>query len=219
MKPSNFIFTIQNNTTGIIPMQLFVPNNANDVSNARTRYRWDLSAVVYSNLFFSIQVRTAGSSAPYRTYSGQLTAATPAAVVQALNTLRQGSFWLSDATTIETYNDKVEYGDMIVGTASTTIYWQNNTLIAGGNLQIDKNAVTQVNDPNPGSAAVNSFSADNGDTIDVIVNASIGEATDFIVYENASAIHFETVPGGGSSSFSFAVNSNSNYTVQWGATL
>lgn len=230
-KKHSLYFQIKNNTTGVIPVSLlnsFLPYN--NVFNQTTRYAWDVTSETYSPLTFSIEARFT-SSGSFSTFSGSLAAANINALLAALNSLNIGTFWSETSggsSYIVTWNNNAVYGNLTVGSASpvlVNLYWINNTLVAGGNLQIDVNTVNQVSSANPGLAAdFGNLSVGSGDTIDVAVVASAGEPTYWEVIRiliaspyTTTTLYSNTVAGGGSDSYSFVISTLYNYQVLWGS--
>lgn len=225
-------FLITNNTSGVIPVSLlnsFLPYN--NTFNQTTRYAWNVSSVTYSPLTFSLQARFSSSSS-FQTFSGSLAAGNINALVAALNSLNIGTFWseTSGASSfIVTWNDAAIYGNLTVGAASVVqvdLGWQNNTTVAGGNLRIDVNAVTQLNNANPGNGTSGDLLVANGDNIDVFVNASPAEPTYWEVLRiliaapyTSTTLYSNTVAGSGSDSYSFVISSLYNYQVNWGTPI
>jgi len=228
-KKHSLYFQIKNNTSGVVPVSLlnsFLPYN--NVFNQTTRYAWDVTSETYSPLSFSIEARFT-SSGSFTTFSGSLAAANINALVAALNLLNIGTFWSETSggnSYIVTWNNNAIYGNLTVGTASSvlvTLYWTNNTLVAGGNLQIDVNTVNEVSNANPGITS-GSIQVSNGDSIDVAVTASAGEPTYWDVIRvliaapyTSTTLYSNTVAGSGSDSYSFVVSNLYNYYVTWGS--
>jgi hypothetical protein len=216
--------TIKNNTVSTIRQSMMGIGNASDISNARTRYQWDMTGVGFSPPTLSIQVRPVNGS--FQTYTAALLGNNIAGIVATLNSMGIGNFW-QNGNIVETYNDNLVYGQLIVGEAPpllTFLDWINATVLAGGSLVIKVNTITVVNDANPGTNSGTISSLANGDQIDVLVNASAGEATDFVVRRSLVVAPFTTedlydvtVPASGSDSYSFTVNNNYSYQVIWGS--
>lgn len=116
----SFILNILNNTGGNVPISLLNAGNPNNnIVNARTRYAWNVTAASYSPPTFSIEARLS-SSQPMQVFSGN--ANSLSSLLVALNRLNIGLFWseISGGNTyIVTWNDSVQYGDLIVGNPFT----------------------------------------------------------------------------------------------------
>lgn len=221
-------FVLRNNTAGTIPVSLLNPSLPNNnIANQFTRYAWDITSETYTPLTFSILAKFS-SSGSFEAFSGLLAAANANALVAALNNLNIGVFWLETSgsmTFLVTWNDKVTYSDLTVGAASppsVNLNWANYTTLPGGSLLIDVNAVNQVTNFNPGYS-FNNLLVENGDNIDVTVEASPGEPTDFTVSRiliappyTPTILYFNTVPGGANDAYSFSIDILYNYEVAWG---
>lgn len=130
-------FGITNNTNGIVPISLF-GNNAdqNDNSNVTTRYYWDVTSYSYDgNNNLSVIATSGGVSNTYSTtYSGN----NLAGVVNALNQLNIGAFFLTTSggfTFINSYTLNYTFGNLTIGNTSllNTIFIPlnfNNTILA-----------------------------------------------------------------------------------------
>jgi hypothetical protein len=113
-------FGITNNTNGTVPLSIF-GNNAdpNDNSNVTTRYFWDVTSYSYDgNNNLSVVATSGGVSNTYTTtYSGN----NLAGVVNALNQLNIGSFFLTTSggsTFMNIYSPNFTFGSLTIG-AST----------------------------------------------------------------------------------------------------
>lgn len=228
MTQQRLLFVLRNNTSGTIPVNFLRSGSATNIANATTRYQWDVTGQTYTQQVFSIQYKFS-SSFPFETFSGSIGASNINALLAALNGLNIGVFWQETVglnTYVVTYNDTVIYGNLVIDTATpatSTVFWDNYTVIAGGNLQIDVNAVNVVNNNNPGVSSGNIPALVSGDAIDVNVQASPGEATDFSILRTlayapftSNNLYIATVPGGGSDSHSFTIDTNYVYLVTWG---
>lgn len=228
-KQSLYLF-LKNNTSGTIPVTLLNPSLPNNnIANQFTEYVWDVSAVVYSPLNFSLQAKF-NNADPFENFTGNLAAGNVNALLAALNNLNIGSFWIETGvgtTSIVTWNDNAIYGQLTVGAASVppiNVGWFNSTTIAGGFLSIDVNTINVLNSANVGSSVnEGNIQVANGDLIDVNVTASPGENTPFLVKQMLIAapytvtnLYSSTVPGSGSDFYSFNANNLYNYQVIWG---
>ena len=233
IKKDNLYLKLVNNTTSVINVSVLSQSPAdNAVFNSTTQYEWNVTNETYTGATqISIEAKPSGSSF-YTTYTAPLLSLDADGIVTALNILNIGIFWKHTAgsfTFIRTTNNSYQYNTLtVIGSTSpvlppTTLNWSNNTTIPGGSLSIDENSINQVNDPN-GSLNTGNFSTDNGDNIDVNVQASPGENTDFTVTRTLIAAPFTTdtlyyanVAAGNTDNFSFTIDSDYTYNVEWGA--
>jgi hypothetical protein len=117
MKQS-LVLNIKNNTSGTVPTTILGPFN-NDIINARTRYAWNITGIVFIPPFFSIEAK-GDPSQSFTVYSG--TATNASSLVSALNSLYVGVFWTETSgpnTYIVTWNDNLIYQNLVIGSAST----------------------------------------------------------------------------------------------------
>lgn len=224
-KREQLILTLKNNTQGIIPVSMLAQGNPNDTSNAHTRYRWDLTLATFTNPVLRIQVRGVGTT-NFTTITAPLPVNSITAVVAALNALNIGAFYQVGSNIVETYNATLEYGQLIVGNATSQVDWSNNTLIAGGNLQIRVNLVLTVNNPNPGITSGSIPDLASAASIKVDVLASALENTDFLIQQvlpvdpfTTTNLYAVTVPAGTPDTFTFAINTTYVYVVTWGTPI
>lgn len=125
-----FYFNLQNNTGANVPMSILNGDQPDSIVNAVTRYRWDITGLSFADPSFTFLARTIYQTS-YTTYTG--TAASAAALITALNALHVGTFWLitdSGNTYVETYNDKMVYGNLIIGTISSAFSLSFNAAVA-----------------------------------------------------------------------------------------
>lgn len=162
-------FYLQNNTNGLVPVSLF-GNNSDpmDNSNATTQYSWNVSSLTITNEdSVAIQFKSP-NDASYTLANIPFGGGNLINVVNALNTLNLGSFFIttSGATTlINIYNQNVVFGNLTIYSANTTtLNYQTILLSGGGSGDIKKNGVEQVNFTSPLSTSGN-ISVLNGDTI------------------------------------------------------
>lgn len=232
IKKDNLYLKLVNNTTSVINVSVLSQSPAdNAVFNSTTQYEWNVTNETYTGATqISIEAKPSGSSF-YTTYTAPLLSLDADGIVTALNSLNIGIFWKHTAgsfTFIRTTNNSYQYNTLtVIGSSSpvlppTTLNWSNNTTIPGGSLSIDENSINQVNDPN-GSLNTGNFSTDNGDSIDVNVQASPGENTDFTITRTLIAAPFTTdtlyyanVAAGNTDNFSFTIDSDYTYNVEWG---
>ncbi len=136
------------------------PYNPLDTANAKTEYRWDITALVFSTEnSLTIQYRpvSVGAFSLYTIYITQVQYQNPAGVVAALNTLGIGYFTTYTAlgsTYIDTNNDDYVFGDINIYDSSVPqVQYTWNTAYAAGMNNIDVNAVNQVSNNNPTTAS------------------------------------------------------------------
>ena len=142
-------FNIQNTTNGTIPLSLF-GNNADpmDNANATTRYFWNVSSLTITNeQSIYIQYKTVGQ-ANFVTATTSFSSNTIQSVVDALNTLNIGSFFITTSgasTFINNYNNNLVFGTLSIYSSITTSLSYVITMVnGGGSATIQKNAVVQA---------------------------------------------------------------------------
>lgn len=159
MSAESISINIQNTTNGVVPVSLLGEPNLADNANQFTQYRYDLTSLSITNEdFVSIQYRRVGASA-YQTFVAELKTPTIQGVVNALNGLGVGSFFVTTSggnTYVNNYDDSYEFGDLNVYNSASVppvVNYSIATFSGSYSSYIDVNATNVVNEPNPASAA------------------------------------------------------------------
>lgn len=141
-KKKELSITIVNNENARIPITVLNnPYNTSSIINQRTSYSYDLSAFVFTTENkVDLQYRNVGATS-YLNKTASLPEQTIQSVLNVLNSFGVATFFLDAAgTSIITYNDKIELGDIVIydNASSVTLQWFNNTTVIGsGNLSLD----------------------------------------------------------------------------------
>lgn len=133
---------LTNTTTDIIPVQLFQQENPGDISNVQTTWQADLTGVSFAIATISITFWPVSNPSAVETRSG--TANSVTGVLNFLNSLGIGSFWLSQSggsTFIKTASDTTVYGELTIGIGSTAIAYSQ---VSNSILRITINGVNIV---------------------------------------------------------------------------
>lgn len=165
---------LTNTTNSDLPVQLLLPGNPNNIAGATTKYRWDITGISYAVPDVTLAFWPVGSVSAYTVKAGTMLQANAQGLVDLLNSFNAGSFWLETSganTYLVTYNDDVVYGDLTVGTATTTITWSNTS--TDGGMQIYSNLVLIINSLPSGSVNVNNGDNITGDAIFGLIGATI----------------------------------------------
>ena len=205
------------------------PYNLLDTANAKTEYRYSVSALVFTNEnTVSLQYRAKGAT-NYISFVQNLGAANIQAVVTALNLLGIGYFNYFVELGLEyiaTNNDNYEFGNLnIYNPASPPLpippYVSYTTLSYGttGGISIDVNGSNVVNIPNPSSNTnVDLGSLSDGDLIDI--NGLAGEDDTYSVYvlnvTTSTYLYSVNIGATNPFSFSFNVQNDNVYVIYYG---
>lgn len=169
--------TLKNNTTGIIPVSILQQGNPNDISNAGTTYTWNITGISYADPSVTLAFWPVGSVSAYTIKTGTMQQASVQGLADLLNTFNAGSFWLETSgpnTYLVTANDTTVFGELQVGTLTTTITWSNSSTDSG--MQIYSDLVLIINSlapPQSGSVTVNNGVNITGDAIYGATGATI----------------------------------------------
>lgn len=147
----SILFT--NNTNGTVPVSVMGnPANLADNCNATTQSQWNVTGLTFSNEnYVSVQYGLIGST--YLLFTAPLTTLTLQGVLDALNTLEIGQFFVTTSggnTFINNYADGYEFGVLNIYNSVVPQFTYNiQTTAAGGNTAVDVNFVNQLNVANP----------------------------------------------------------------------
>lgn len=218
-------FNIQNTTNGTIPLSLF-GNNADpmDNANATTRYFWNVSSLTITNeQSIYIQYKTVGQ-ANFSTATTSFSGNTIQSVVDALNTLNIGSFFITTSgasTFINNYNLNLVFGTLSIYSSITTSLSYSITLLsAGGSGNIKRNGVNQITLISPYTNS-GTISIVNGDNISIngITTTSINNQILIQQTNNQTGITttLYTLTPAPTTIFSqsFIVSNGFSYTITW----
>ena len=205
------------------------PYNLLDTANAKTEYRYSVSALVFTNEnTVSLQYRLKGTTS-YILFVQNLGAANMHAVVTALNLLGIGYFNYFVELGLEyiaTNNDNYEFGNLnIYNPASPPLpippvvsYTTISYAVTGG-MNIDVNGSNVVNLPNPSAVTnVDLGSLANGDSIDFYGTAG-EDGTYGVIVTNVTTstdLYNVTVNAGDPFTFTFPVLDNNVYVIFYG---
>jgi len=208
---------ITNNTNGDIPLVSILGNieDPMDTSNATTQYSWNITGFsVTTENMVAIQYKGSNSS-QYSIASATISGNTLQDVINALNTLNLGSFFITTSggnTFINNYNNNVAFLFLNIfnsNTSSLSYSW--NILGGGGKAQIYNNLVLQVSDNSPTTAS-GSVSVIAGDSI-LYDYASSSSTTTFIVYDFTTQTYLlnDALPAGQLNAYTFTIQANHSY--------
>jgi hypothetical protein len=147
----SLLFT--NNTNGSVPVSVMSnPANLADNCNATTQSQWNVTGLTFSGEnFVSVQYGLLGGT--YLLFTAPLVAQTLQGVLDALNTLGIGQFFVTTSggnTFIENYANGYEFGVLNIYNSVVPQFTYNiQTSAAGGNTSVDVNFVTQLTANNP----------------------------------------------------------------------
>jgi hypothetical protein len=187
----SILFT--NNTNGSVPVSVMSnPANLADNCNATTQSQWNVTGLTFSGEnFVSVQYGLLGGT--YLLFTAPLVAQTLQGVLDALNTLGIGQFFVTTSggnTFIENYANGYEFGVLNIYNSVVPQFTYNiQTSAAGGNTSVDVNFVTQLTANNPTTVSGTITTASGG------TNVSLVNLTNSAVYLSgnvASATPFGT---------------------------
>lgn len=219
-------FYLTNNTNGLVPVSLF-GNNSDpmDNSNATLQYSWNVSSLTITNedsvyLQFKSPNDASFSVANISFGGGNLIN-----VVNALNTLNLGSFFITTSgasTFINIYNQNIVFGNLTIYSSSTTTFnYQTILGGTGGSGNIIKNAIIQVNFPSTPLSTSGTISITNGDAMSIngISTNSASNKIDLNRTNNQTGVTTTlfsiTPPPLTLFSQSFSVFNGFSYTLTW----
>lgn len=190
---------IQNNTD--VPQQISImgsPFNPLDTANAKTEYRWDLTAFTFTTeTNVSLQYRPATFSS-FSLYQSILSTININGVLFALNALGIGYFYTytsAGSTYIATYNDNNVFGNLSIysSTSPQINYNFNASTVTGGSVNVDVNAVNVLSVANP-AVQTGTVSASAGDTVKFYGNGTLTPNGFFSeVYDNGVLVFSSAV--------------------------
>jgi hypothetical protein len=211
-------FNLQNTTSGLVPVSLF-GNNSDpmDNSNATTQYQWNTSSLVINTQnFVSIQFKSVNESF-YSLANIPFGGGSLINVVNALNTLSIGAFFLDANKRINNYNNNIQYANLTIynNVADTIANYSFNFSGVGFNAEIFKNTVSQISSPSPSSTSGN-FVISGGDNIlfNVTTTGNL-KATNYFVFNLSTNSYLvnDYITNGVDLGYPFVVQANCSYLL------
>lgn len=132
---------VKNNTNGTIPMSIMGnPANLADISNQTTQYQWNLTNFnLAGEDYVSVEYRPVGTT-NYSTYSAPLNTPTVQGVVDALNGLGIGAFFIVTSgpnTYVQNYDDSYEFNNLNVFVYGGVLFdFYDTSYYANGNTSV-----------------------------------------------------------------------------------
>jgi hypothetical protein len=211
-------FAIQNNTNGTIPLSLF-GNNADpmDNANATTQYSWNVTSLSITNENTIILQYRLPNTTSYSIVTTNFSGTSVQDVVNALNTLNLGAFFITTSggnTLINNYNQNIVFNFLnILNPNTTSLNYAWNMSGAGGKADVYKNLIIQVSDVSPTTAS-GSISVIATDSI-LFNQTATSNPTTFQVYNLTTSTYLYNVTlapsvGGG---FTFTISANNSYFI------
>jgi hypothetical protein len=213
--------SLQNNTNGDIPISI-LGNNSDpmDNSNATTQYAWNLGSFAITNENTIILQFKSLNDPNFTIASLNFSGTSINDVVNALNTLNLGSFFITTSggnTIINNYNQNLVFSVLSIlnPSSASTLQYSFSFIAIGMSAEIFKNAVSQVlsNSPSFTSGNINVVS---GDTIlfNVSVNGNT-KPTNYYVYNITTQTYLvnATITNGVDVGYSFNIQPNSAYLI------
>jgi len=200
------------------------PYNLRDTSNATTEYRWNITALIFTNEDSLILQYKLKSATSFSNYSSNLNSANIQAVIDALNNLGIGYFntYVSGGQTfISTYNDQYAYGQLNIYSASgTSLGYQFTQTGVGGSAVVKVNGVTKYTYTSGTSQVAKISGVNVGDTISysgVATSLGINVASIEQVNNQTQAsnnLYTNNVPASNPFSTSFVAQAGISYTLK-----
>jgi hypothetical protein len=211
-------FYLENNTSGLVPVSLF-GNNSDpmDNSNATTQYQWNTSSLVINTQnWVSIQFKSVNESF-YSLANIPFGGGSLINVVNALNTLSIGAFFLDANKRINNYNNNIQYANLTIynSVGDTIANYSFSFSGVGFSAEILKNSVSQVLSTSP-SSANGQFVISGGDTI--LFNVTTGgnvKATNYFVFNLSTNSYLVNnyILNGSDIGYSFVAQANCSYLL------
>jgi len=212
-------FNIQNTTSGIVPVSFF-GNNSDpmDNSNATTQYQWNTSSlVINTENFVSIQFKSKNDSF-YSLANISFGGGNLINVVNALNTLNIGAFFLDANNRINNYNDNIQYANLTIynNVSNTFVNYSFSYSGFGLGAEILKNAVSQVITTSPSNTSGQfNISVGNNIVLD-IVGFGVNKLTNYFVFNlstNSYLVNKTEVINTDFQAASFVAQANCSYLI------
>lgn len=165
------------------------PSNLLDTSNAKTEYRWNITALTFTNEdSLTLQYKVNGASS-FSNYTSNLNSANIQAVINALNGLGIGYFnsYVSGGQTfISTYNDQYTFGQLNIYSTLPSLSY-NVVLTTAGTLVVIRDYANPTNNPlnlNSPITQNGSYSVYNGEVIEYRIATGSVPVTSLITQTN-----------------------------------
>lgn len=195
---SKINFRIRNTLSASVVMNLFNKSSISSAANQRTQYIWDITAETFTGTTsVTIQARTSG--VVFTDYVKQLQVASAAGLIEALNSLNIGFFFLTTSggsTFVNVLNDVIVYGNLNLNTPATTnVTWNFifNVAVATPYSFTVTNTTTatllfQANDTQSGSTSISTALWSPGDIITFNLNVSVLHGGNAQLFRNAALV-------------------------------
>jgi len=129
MSTQEFTIKIRNNRNALIPISILGNPSFSSTFNAFRTFSWDITPETFADPNFSIQIKLNAAPA-YTTYGGQIKTLSIGGLVEALNFLNIGLFWIETSGSnsyIVTANDTYLYNELTIGSNTFAIQWTART--------------------------------------------------------------------------------------------
>jgi hypothetical protein len=214
-------FNIVNSTNGFVPVSLFGNNgDPMDNSNATTRYSWNLGSFAITNENTIILQFKSLTDPNFTIASVNFSGTSINDVVNALNTLNLGSFFVTTSggnTIINNYNQNLVFSvlSIINPSSASTLQYSFSFIGIGMSAEIFKNAISQIlsNSPSFTSGNINVVSGDN-----ILFNVQVNgntKATNYYVYNITTQTYIvnATITNGVDVGYGFTIQPNTAYLI------
>ena len=222
---SNITLNLQSNVS--YPYQVNIlgnPSNLLDTSNATTEYRWNITALTFTNEDSLTLQYKINSASVFSTYTSNLNSPNIIAVINALNGLGIGYFnyYVSAGQTfVSTYNDNYTFGQLNIYSANgTSLGYQFTQTGVGGSAIIQVNGVTKYTYASGTNQSATISGVNSGDTINFSgvatslgINVASIEQTNNKTQVNSN-IYTNNVPASTPFSTSFIAQAGYSYTLK-----
>jgi hypothetical protein len=208
-------FNIQNTTSGIVPVSFF-GNNSDpmDNSNATTQYQWNTSSlVINTENFVSIQFKSKNDSF-YSLANISFGGGNLINVVNALNTLNIGAFFLDANNRINNYNDNIQYANLTIynNVSNTFVNYSFSFNTSGDSAEIFKNGVSQVIKTAPTNTS-GQFNISTGNNILLDIQIGITPTNYFVLNLSTNSYLVNNIISSTNVGYSFVAQANCSYLI------
>lgn len=212
-------FSIINSTNGTVPISI-LGNNADqmDTANATTKYSWNVTGFTITNEN-SISLQYSSNNDPILdTVILEFNGTDIQSVVDTLNTLNLGSFFITTSginTYINNYNQNVYFGQLnIYNNSIPQLNYIWDTAYSGGTNNISVNFVLLISDANPTTSSGN-IPIIASDIIDFSGQTDSSGMTSVSVYDETTSTYLYQPSLGAAATFlySFTALSGHLYTI------
>jgi hypothetical protein len=208
-------FNIQNTTSGIVPVSFF-GNNSDpmDNSNATTQYQWNTSSlVINTENFVSIQFKSKNDSF-YSLANISFGGGNLINVVNALNTLSIGAFFLDANNRINNYNDNIQYANLTIynNVSNTFVNYSFSFNTSGDVAEIFKNGVSQVITTSPSNTS-GQFNISTGNNILLDIQIGVTPTNYFVLNLSTNSYLINKIISSANVGYSFVAQANCSYLI------